>query len=402
MSDAFYGDFENLIGPENFDMTADPPVLRPADEEQLCGTVVLAGRKSVKIHIVGGGTLPAPSRMDNCVTVSLRALSAVREVSPHDFVIVAQAGAVADYAVKEAHAGNLHLPLDITSGSAATVGGAFASGSVAPSSAGYGSFRDAVIGVRCVTAEGKVVRFGGRTPKNVTGYDITWFLWGTMGLFAIVTELTVKVLPLPESRTCAVARFARGARLSDDIFAQLGRVNHVTSLELIAPDGLGGETVTGIGIEGMETLVTKSAGQCRRLMESPGSTGYDEGDPGTIFRPYYRDVAKRLTGPGFYTVTAPPSASGAFLDRLSRSMPNAPVIAHPLLGRFHIVCADAESVQILEKTSLVVGGKQPVEWGAVVTGGIQGLFTGSELALARSLKRELDPHGLLNPHLGLL
>jgi FAD/FMN-containing dehydrogenase len=223
-----------------------------------------------------------------------------------------------------------------------------------------------------------------------------------MGLYAIATELTIKVQPFPETRIAAVARYRLGSQSMRKVLARLSQVKHIKSLEFIAPHGLQGEITISPGIEGLEALAGKSVRDCEAAMESPDLIEYREDSPDIFFRHVRREISKELVGPGFYTVSVPPSASVALIERLSALMPDAPVIAHPLMGRFHVVCSDAASVSALEKVSLALGGKRPAEWRTSVVRGISGLFTDGELAIARSLKRELDPGGILNPHLRLL
>lgn len=402
MNDSFFRACETLLGSTHIDTNTDPPVLIPPSEEQLCEIMLLAAKNNYKVHIAGGGTLPAPSLADRTVSVSLAGLSGASDINASDFVIISQAGVIVDRAVEEAGNAGLLLPLDITSGAQATMGGAYMAGSLGLMSARYGAFRDAVIGVRCVTAEGKVVRFGGRTAKNVTGYDLTWFLGGTMGIFAVATELTIKVRPLPETRIVAVSRYTSHSMSFDTLLTSLSGLHHISSLELVAAEGLSSEITIGAGIEGMEKLVVSSAQKCRTSMEAIEPHTYREEAHGGAFRNFRREVSRRFTGPGFYSVSLPPSASAYFLERLSAHSPDIPVIGHPLMGRFHVVCTDDRRIGAITKTVLALGGKNPVEWGAVYDKGISGLFTGTELSAALSLKRELDPDGILNPHLSIV
>ena len=399
MIDSFFRACENLLGSTHIDTNTDTPVLIPPSEEQLCEILRLATKNNYKVHIAAGSTLPAPPLTDRTVSVSLTGLSGASDINASDFVIISQAGVIVDQAVEEAGNAGLLLPLDITSGAQATVGGAYMAGSLGLSSARYGAFRDSVIGVRCVTAEGKVVRFGGRTAKNVTGYDLTWFLGGTMGIFAIATELTVKVRPLPETRIVAVSRYTSHSKSFDTHLASLSGLHHISSLELVAAEGLSGEITIGAGIEGMEKLAVRSVQKCRTIMEAVEPHEYHEEAHGGSFRNFRREVSRRFVGPGFYSISLPSSASAAFLERLSAYSPDIPVIGHPLMGRFHVVCHDEVDINAITKTVLALGGKIPVEWSTGYDKAISGIFTGAELSVALSLKHELDPDGILNPHL---
>ena len=119
------------------------------------------------------------------------------------------------------------------------------------------------------------------------------------------------------------------------------------------------------------------------------------------FHREHRAASKQIVDHGFYTFFIPPASSGFFLERIRAVSPEIPVIAHPLIGRFHLACSDQMQVEKLRESSLALGGKLPVEWGYIVKKGIAGLFTKPELAIARALKRDMDPSGIFNPHMGI-
>jgi hypothetical protein len=84
-----------------------------------------------------------------------------------------------------------------------------------------------------------------------------------------------------------------------------------------------------------------------------------------------------------------------------RSIPNVPVLAHPLLGRIHADAGDPGAAAVIRGLTLAVGGKIPIVREQAIREGFGGMFTPEELTVARALKRELDPAGVLNPHLKL-
>jgi glycolate oxidase FAD binding subunit len=268
-----------------------------------------------------------------------------------------------------------------------------------PYSAGYGPFRDYVIGAKCVTARGDVVTFGGRTMKNVTGYEITRFLAGTHGIFAIAAELTLKVLPLPERQTVLIGQFS-GEHDFLDVIAGVDSVGGgVKTCELVAENGLGGEVLVAVGLEGMEPMVAKGERAVRELLEKAGAVSVREETPGEFAR-VRREASSRMVESGLQKIQAPPAASAALLRSIRGISPHIPVLAHPLIGRFHVTAGESETALIREKT-LAVGGKQPASWDAPVRRGLTGFLTPAELSIARALKRELDPKGILNPYLRL-
>jgi glycolate oxidase FAD binding subunit len=92
------------------------------------------------------------------------------------------------------------LPIDIPDSRRATLGGAIATNTSGPGRFGHGTFRDFVIGVTAVDGQGRLFSAGGRVVKNVAGYDLCKLLVGSMGTLAVLTQVTLKLRPLSETR----------------------------------------------------------------------------------------------------------------------------------------------------------------------------------------------------------
>jgi len=398
MNDSMLRTFERIIGPDHVDRTVDPPVFYPADESGMRSLIRAAHAEQAKIHLRGGNTFPLPPPAAGMVNVSTGSLTSIKEINPGDYLMRLQTGVTVDSAVDSSESAGLYFPLDITSGDRSTVGGAYMTGALGPGAAGYGPFSHFVTGVRCITAQGESVSFGGRTVKNVTGYDVTRFLAGTMGLFALAVELTVKLLPLPEARLTVSADFGPGSPVGDAVGATLSRIRRARYIELVAGQGLAGPVRLTIGFEGMETLVnTHLETACAFFAEYGGQSGQP------IARKIYfkerRLAAHMIAVPGMATFRVPPASSGEFLKRIGVVSPGSPLVAHTLIGRFHLIVPDRAAVDRLTSVSLTLGGKRPVLWERLGTEGIVGLLTPGERLAAQALKRELDPSGLLNPHI---
>ncbi len=89
-------------------------------------------------------------------------------------------------------------------GEASTIGGAIASGFSGPRRVAAGSARDFVLGVRVIDGQGRDLSFGGRVMKNVAGYDLSRLMAASFGTLALVTEISLKVLPRPETEATLV------------------------------------------------------------------------------------------------------------------------------------------------------------------------------------------------------
>jgi glycolate oxidase FAD binding subunit len=136
------------------------------------------------------------------VLVDLRELKRTVDYPARDMTITVEAGLrIADLQRTLAKEGQ-QLPIDIAQPERATLGGAIATNTHGPRRFGYGTFRDYVIGLSAVDAHGRAFKGGGRVVKNVAGYDVCKLLVGSRGTLAVITQVTLKLKPLPETTGC--------------------------------------------------------------------------------------------------------------------------------------------------------------------------------------------------------
>jgi len=98
-------------------------------------------------------------------------------------------------------------------GAPATVGGMVASGLAGPARVSVGGVRDYVLGAELINGRGELLRFGGQVMKNVAGYDVSRALAGSMGQLGLITEVSLKVLPVPPAQSSFVVRMKQAAAL---------------------------------------------------------------------------------------------------------------------------------------------------------------------------------------------
>src|SRR5436305_13419945 len=103
-----------------------------------------------------------------------------------------------------------------------TIGGNVATNAGGPRCLKYGVTRNYVIGLEVVLASGEILRTGGRVHKNKTGFDLIGLFVGSEGMLGIVTEITVRLLPLPPARATLSASFATMAQAAAAVQAILG------------------------------------------------------------------------------------------------------------------------------------------------------------------------------------
>ena len=165
-----------------------------------------------------GGCVPARGG----IVLSLARMNRIREIHAGDFVAVVQPGVILQTLQEAVEKKGLYYPPDPASRADCTIGGNIATNAGGPRCLKYGVTRDFVLGLEVVLAGGAIVRLGGRTHKNKSGFDLTGLFVGSEGLLGVVTEATLKLLPLPPFQALLVAGFdsmAAAARAIRAIFA---------------------------------------------------------------------------------------------------------------------------------------------------------------------------------------
>ncbi len=210
-------------------------VVFPESAEQAAEVIRLAAAEKWAVVPWGGGTKmgmgKAPARLD--LVVSTERLNRILDLDAANLSVTAQAGvkfknlqtALADqenrcYFPLEAEGApskdtvcseranmGCFVPLWPPHIETATVGGVLAANTSGPMRLLYGTPRDVVLGIRYVGAAGSIVSTGGKTVKNVSGYDMGKLLIGSMGTLGLFCDITLRLLPIPERRQTVVVAF---------------------------------------------------------------------------------------------------------------------------------------------------------------------------------------------------
>jgi glycolate oxidase FAD binding subunit len=182
-------------------------VARPSTVTELGQIVRDAGAKRQAVFPLGGRTMLQLGYPPNKpgIAVELRRLDQVNDYPARDMTITVQAGITIAKLQEILAKENQQLPIDVPLPDKATLGGAISVNASGPRRHGYGTLRDYVIGISFVNDEGHEVKAGGRVVKNVAGYDLMKLHIGALGTLGIVTQVTLKLRPIPERQ--AVGRF---------------------------------------------------------------------------------------------------------------------------------------------------------------------------------------------------
>ncbi|AOS81395.1 MULTISPECIES: glycolate oxidase subunit GlcE [Hydrogenophaga] len=186
--------------------SAEPAFVPASDHPaELIDRVRAAAAARTPLRLVGGGTKAFVHAPVAGAPLDLRAHSGILNHEPSELVVTVRAGTpLAELEAALAEHGQC-LPFEPPRfGAGGTVGGAVASGLAGPARASVGGARDYVLGARLVNGRGELLTFGGQVMKNVAGYDVSRALAGSWGALGLITELSLKVLPVAPAEATLV------------------------------------------------------------------------------------------------------------------------------------------------------------------------------------------------------
>jgi glycolate oxidase FAD binding subunit len=381
--------------------------LKPADEAELVAAIADAASQKTPLAIEGGGTLAGLGRpMQTAKTLSTAKLTGVTLYEPAEMVLSARAGTpLAEIESLLADNGQrlAFEPADLRAlyGSTGrpTIGGIAAANLSGPRRIQAGAARDSLIGIRAVTGRGELVKSGGRVMKNVTGYDLVKFLAGSYGTLAVLSEVTFKVLPAPETEATLVLTGLDDFKAVEAMSAALGSPFGVTGAAHIP----GARSRTLIRIEGFAPSVAARAEKLCQLLADFGSA--ELLDP----------VSTSVEWSAVADVSALRAGEGAPVWRISVKPGDGPRVVEALRQAF-----DCDVLYDWGGGLVWIAGRTGDDAGAAAVrsavtsvGGHATLVRAPDqvriavdvfeplapplMALSRKLKESFDPAGILNP-----
>jgi glycolate oxidase len=185
-------------------------VVWPGSAQEISEVMKLANRERVFVTPRAGGVgyTGGAVPVKRGVLLSVERLNRIVEINEADMLAVVEPGVVLADFQRAVEARGLFYPPDPSSLEECMLGGNIAENAGGPRCVKYGVTGAYVLGVTFVAATGEIVHAGGRTTKNVVGFDLTSLFVGSEGMLGIATEMTLRLLPLPESRTTLSVTFA--------------------------------------------------------------------------------------------------------------------------------------------------------------------------------------------------
>ncbi len=210
-----------------------------------------------------------------------------------------------------------------------TLGGAVSTGLSGPRRPKAGAVRDHVLGVTAVSGRGELFKAGGKVVKNVTGYDLPKLITGSYGTLAVITELTIKVLPAQkDTRTLIVSgqTAEEAVRTMTDVLQSTADVSGACYL----PEGVaalpdGGASATAFRFEGVGPSVEFRLARLREQLASVGSLTVLDVETSLHFWRAIRDVAPFAGDPAgaLWRISVPPSRGAEVLAKIEAGVPGS-------------------------------------------------------------------------------
>ena len=408
-------------------------VVRPKSTVEVQAVLRVANHLRVPVTPRGLGSGKAAGALaDRGIVLSTEKLTGIVELNVPDLLVVARAGTRLSDIQDAVEAEGLFYPPDPGGAHLSSIGGNVACNAGGPRALKYGVTRNWVLGLEAVMANGEVVRTGSRAPKHVAGYDLTGLLAGSEGTLAVVTEVTLRLRPLPRGACTALVAFSDVRAASQAVTTVLGAGLLPRALELLdeaATRALAADAPHLVKPDDGALLIVETDGhdddvalaELARVVEVLEAGGAMRADvaqtaserervwaPRRMLSESLRATAPRKRSED---VSVPRSRIPDLLDELrdvaERTGVRIAAYGHAGDGNLHVNVLFSEEQEDRAHEALVSVAKVAVKLRGTISGehGVGLLkrdlmpLEQSELLLEiqRQVKGAVDPHGILNP-----
>ncbi|MGK7902681.1 MAG: FAD-binding oxidoreductase [Hormoscilla sp.] len=393
--------FQRAIAPA----TARPKcIVYPSTPEELGAVLQLAKSQSWRVLPCGSGSKIDWGGLVHPVDiiVSTAGLNQAIEHAVDDLTLTVAAG-MKFVQIEEMLAGhNQFLALDPAYPENATIGGIVATADTGSWRQRYGGVRDRLIGISFVRSDGKIVKAGGRVVKNVAGYDLMKLLTGSYGTLGVISQVTLRLYPLPEASGTVVLTGSTPA------IDQATRTLLNSALTPTAAD----LTCDSEGIKliaRFQSMAQSVKQQSERLLEVGQALGlegslYSDTDEVNLWKGLRKPIwESSATVPIICKIGVRPTAAVEALT-FCQKMPATSIagVIHARTGLGLLRSEALRSTQLLEMRSHLAskGGfltvlSAPVEFKQKID--VWG-YKGNAIEIMRGIKQQFDPKNILSPH----
>ena len=403
-------------------------VVRAASVEDVQATVrvAIAHRVPVVPRGAGTGLSGGSTAIDGAITLSTERLRSI-EVDPSCLTATVGPGAFNAEVKAAARAHDLWYPPDPSSSETCSIGGNLATNAGGACCVKYGVTTDYVLGLQVVLADGRAVRLGGKSIKDVAGYDLKRLFVGSEGTLGVITEATLRLRPPPPPAATVIGTFHELVHAGIAVASVMSKIRP-SALELMDSSAVSAvERVRPMGLTSVGTLllgqVPTRSGEAELMaddFEKAGATYVattedpDEGERFMGARRMAIPCVERLGAVLIEDVGVPiarvPDLIAAIEAIAARNDTFVPIIGHAGDGNFHpLVTFDAKDEQATLRANATFDAimQAAVALGGTVTGEhgigilkaphLESQLGADALDLTRRIKQAIDPHNIMNP-----
>ena len=395
--------------------------MRPVDEREFARVLAEAAASKTPVEVIGAGSKQKIGRpMQTAANLSAKAMRGITLYEPTEMVMSARAGTpLAQIESDLADRGQMLAfepvelgPLIGGEAGQATIAGVFATNIAGARRISIGAARDHLLGVRGINGRGEAFKSGGRVMKNVTGVDLCRGLSGSWGTLAVLSEVTFKVLPVPED-TCTVILLGLPDEFAVEVMcAAMGSPFEISGAVHLQPalvarlehEGLRtqGQAVTALRIENFAKSVTYRKGKIKDLLKAYGEINELDRENSHLFWGELRRLSVLQKGGGpVWRISTPPTAAPKVVAAITAYMEchafydwSGGLVWAEVLPTTDAGAADVRRVIATHGGHATLIRAEPEVRAAVEV--FQPLEAGLE-KLSRRLKAAFDPAGILNP-----
>ena len=417
-----------------FDVPPPEAVVFCESTEDVAFTVATAAEHRVPVIPYGAGSSLEGHLLavQGGVSVDVSRMDRLLRLNPEDLTVTVQAGVTRLQLNREIKDSGLFFPID--PGADATLGGMAATRASGTNAVRYGTMRENVLALAVVTASGEVIRTGTRARKSSAGYDLTRLMVGSEGTLGVITEVTLKLHPLPESVAAAICSFDDATAAVDTVIAIIQTGVPIARCELLDANaviavnahdklGLAEQPMLLMEFHGSASGVAEQAAVVQELAAERGGTAFQWATtPEERTRLWTARHHAFLSGlqlrPGCRAVTTDccvpisglaDAVTQALAEAEAAGMPHF-LVGHVGDGNFHVAylidpaspterdTAERLNHQLVQR-AIAAGGTCTGEHGIGLHK--QGFLVDEAgegaVAMMRQIKQALDPHDIMNP-----
>ena len=266
-------------------------VVFPESTEDVVAVINYASKHDIPVYTraAGSGHTGACVPVEKGILISMMRMNQILEINPSDGIAIVQPGVITGQLQDAVREHGWYYPPDPASLKECSIGGNVATNAGGPRCLKYGVTKQYILGLEAVLASGEILRSGGRCHKNSTGFDLTSLMVGSEGMLGIITEITVRLIPHPQTRAMLGASFADFSAAAAAVQAILDSGTLPSALEITdgftmaaARDYLGsdqlppGEAYLMIEIDGNNETVARELKRLHHFLTEVGALRIDE------------------------------------------------------------------------------------------------------------------------------